>query len=79
MPKPANLCRRRAGAVELGHAHTGRHGVLVICSADDRRLRDQAEGGEARPRLLDPRRSRRALAEDEGKGLFVSLKDGRDD
>jgi hypothetical protein len=46
----------------------------MIGSADDRRLGDQAQGGEPRARLLDPGRSRRALAENEGEGLLQADK-----
>jgi hypothetical protein len=78
-PKLADLVRGGAFRVKFGHALPCRHRVLMVGSADDRWLGDQPEGRKADACLIDARRSRRALRQDERKWLPESHQalDGR--
>ena len=66
-PELPDLRGGQSVRVELRHPLAGRHCVLVVRAADDGRLGDQAESGEARICLGNARRARGALAEHEGK------------
>src|SRR6516165_10451317 len=69
LPKTANLRRCLAGAVELSDAEPRRYSVLVVRPAHDRRVGNEAEGREARPRLVNAGRTGRALCKDESEGF----------
>ena len=74
IPELANFKSGGSGRVKFGHALPCRHSVLMVGAAHNRRLGNQAKRRKSGLRLVDARRTRRALGEDKSKGLFEPMR-----